>query len=94
MLLAVERNQNDGPWTRPDDYRRWNAVVGVSRGDLQNGFAVNALLYEGTWDATDQAPRRAVDSAGSIMPGSIAKPAARPRATVSRPIGSGRAVTR
>ena len=62
VLLAVERSHNDGPWTRPDDYRRWNAVVGVSRGDLQNGFAVNALLYNGTWDATDQAPLRAIDS--------------------------------
>jgi hypothetical protein len=62
LLVAIESAHNDGPWRRPDDYEKLNAVVGFSQGDLRNGFSVNAMAYRGRWDATDQAPARAVES--------------------------------
>lgn len=40
LLGAVEVNQNDGPWVRPDDYRKLNGVLRYSRGDNRNGFSL------------------------------------------------------
>ena len=62
LLLAAELNHNDGPWDRPDDYRRVNAVARYSQGDSLNGFSLTAMGYRATWNATDQVPERAVDS--------------------------------
>ena len=62
LLFALEANHNDGPWVRPDDYRKTNAVVRYSRGDVRNGLSLTAMSYRGDWDATDQVPVRAVDS--------------------------------
>jgi hypothetical protein len=52
---------NDGPWTRPDDYRKVNGVLRYSRGYANNGWSVTAMAYRGRWNATDQIPLRAVD---------------------------------
>ncbi len=59
---AFEVFDNDGPWDNPDDYRRYNGVLRYSRGDGLNGFNLTAMGYGGDWNATDQIPRRAVDS--------------------------------
>jgi hypothetical protein len=65
VLGAVEVMHNDGPWVRPDDFGKLNAVLRFSRGDALNGLAVTAMGYRGEWNATDQIPRRAVDD-GSL----------------------------
>jgi outer membrane receptor protein involved in Fe transport len=62
LLVALDANHNDGPWVRPDDYRKTNAVVRYSRGDVRNGLSLTAMSYRGDWDATDQVPARAVES--------------------------------
>lgn len=62
LLAGVEAYGYDGPWERPDDYRRYNAVVRYSRGDAGRGASLTALAYDGDWLATDQIPRRAVRS--------------------------------
>ncbi len=61
LLAGFEVQANDGPWERPDNFRKINGVVRFSRGDALNGFAVTGMGYRGTWDSTDQVPRRAVD---------------------------------
>ena len=61
VLAAVEIEHNDGPWTVPDNYRKVNGLVRYSQGDSVNGFSVTAMGYRGTWNSTDQVPRRAVD---------------------------------
>jgi len=61
LLAAIELNHNDGPWERPDDYRKVNAVLRYSRGDARNGLALTGMGYWGQWDSTDQVPRRAID---------------------------------
>jgi hypothetical protein len=61
LLGAVEYNQNDGPWERPDDFRKVNGLLRWSRGDAANGLTVTAMGYDGRWDSTDQIPERAVE---------------------------------
>lgn len=62
LLTALELNHNDGPWVRPDDYRKVNGVLRYSRGDNRNGFSITGLGYWADWDSTDQIPARAVSS--------------------------------
>jgi len=62
LLYALELMQNDGPWTRPDGYRKINAVLRYSRGYANNGWTVTGMHYRGHWNATDQIPLRAVAS--------------------------------
>ncbi|KQQ87822.1 TonB-dependent receptor [Massilia sp. Leaf139] len=65
LLYALELMDNDGPWTRPDDYRKRNGLLRYSRGYTNNGWSVTAMAYRGTWNATDQIPLRAVED-GSL----------------------------
>jgi hypothetical protein len=62
LLVGIELGQNDGPWVRPDDYRKTNAIVRYSRGTARNAFSVTAQSYRGEWNATDQVPQRAIES--------------------------------
>jgi len=62
LLGAIEVNRNDGPWVRPDDYRKVNSVLRFSRGDSRNGFSMTGQGYWADWNATDQVPRRAIAS--------------------------------
>ena len=61
LLAAFEANHNDGPWVRPDDYRRLNGVVRYSQGDKRNGFSVTGMGYRADWDSTDQVAERAIE---------------------------------
>jgi hypothetical protein len=60
LLGALELNHNDGPWVRPDDYRKVNGVLRFSRGDNRNGFSLTGMGYWANWDATGQVPSRAI----------------------------------
>ena len=62
LLYALELMKNDGPWTRPDGYRKVNAVLRYSRGYSNNGWTVTAMHYRGHWNSTDQIPLRAVQN--------------------------------
>jgi hypothetical protein len=62
LLAALELNHNDGPWDRPDDYRRVNGVLRYSMGTVQNGFSMTGMMYSAEWSSTDQVPQRAIDS--------------------------------
>lgn len=59
VLGAIELNHNDGPWDRPDDYRKLNGVLRYSRGDNRNGFSLTGMGYWADWNSTDQIPDRA-----------------------------------
>jgi len=62
LLGAIELAHNDGPWDRPDDYRKLNGVLRYSQGDVINGWAITAMAYHGQWNSTDQVPHRALSS--------------------------------
>ncbi|MEO5734195.1 MAG: TonB-dependent receptor, partial [Rubrivivax sp.] len=65
LLFAAEALHNDGPFDRPDDFRKFNGVLRYSRGDRANGWNITAMGYDGRWNATDQIPLRAVQD-GSL----------------------------
>jgi outer membrane receptor protein involved in Fe transport len=58
VLVAADITTNDGAWTQSEDLRKINllgrAIVG--------GWSITALAYDARWTATDQIPRRAVES--------------------------------
>ncbi|WP_419317272.1 TonB-dependent receptor [Caulobacter sp. ErkDOM-E] len=58
VLVAADVSSARGPWTTPEDLKKVNllgrAIVG--------GWSVTALAYDADWSATDQIPRRAVES--------------------------------
>jgi hypothetical protein len=62
LLGALELNRNDGPWARPDEYEKVNAVLRYSEGDNRNGFSITGMGYWADWNATDQVPERAIES--------------------------------
>jgi hypothetical protein len=61
LLAAFEMAHNDGPWDLPENYRKVNALVRFTSGDVANGFSLTGMAYTGEWDASDQIPLRAVD---------------------------------
>lgn len=61
LLYAADYNHDDGPWVRPDDANKGNAVLRYSHGDTENGFNFTTMAYKGAWNATDQIAQRAVD---------------------------------
>ena len=60
LLGAFEANHSDGPWVRPDDYRKLNGVLRYSQGDNRNGLSVTGMGYWADWESTDQVPERAI----------------------------------
>lgn len=62
LLYALELYKNDGPFNKPDDYKKINGILRYSEGNTANGFNVTAMAYQAKWNATDQIPQRAIDS--------------------------------
>ena len=62
LLVAFDVFQHDGPWTNPDDLRRFNGMAKWSRGSESEGLSVALVGMDSQWNATDQIPSRAVAS--------------------------------
>lgn len=60
LLGALELQHYDGPWTHPDDQRKFNTVLRYSEGDLEKGFSITAMGYGSLWNATTDQPVRAM----------------------------------
>lgn len=60
VLAAAEIEHYDGPWARPDDLQKLNALLRYTRGTSDNGFSLTAAAYGARWNSTDQIPQRAV----------------------------------
>ena len=61
LLTAVERTNNDGPWTVPEGLRKTNALLTLSSGSAAQGWSTSLSLYRAHWTATDQVPQRLID---------------------------------
>lgn len=61
MLGAIEASTYNGPWSTPDDVRKFNGVLRYSQGTATDGFSVTAMGYSNKWTSTDQIAARAVD---------------------------------
>src|SRR5690606_36611001 len=62
LLAGFEYDRTDGPWLLPEDLTKVNGVLRWSRSSEASGLALDLMAYDGEWTATDQLPRRAVDS--------------------------------
>lgn len=62
LLYGLEINRNDGPWSTPEDVKKYNALLRYSEGDNHDGFHITAMAYHNRWTATDQIPLRAVNT--------------------------------
>ena len=65
LLYGGEAYYNDGPWTHPDAYKKFNGLLTYSRGDATNGLSLTAMGYYGKWNSSDQIPVTAVPLVGS-----------------------------
>ena len=62
LLYALEWSHNDGPWQVPENFRKMNGVLRYSQGNRYDGWSVTGMAYHAGWAATDQVPKRAIDS--------------------------------
>jgi len=78
LLYAVETSKQDGPWTVPEDFKKFNSVLRYSFGQGADKFSVNFLGYQARWISTDHVPAAAIndgtiDRYGSLDPTSGGK---------------------
>ncbi len=65
LVYGLELWHSDGPWTRPDDYRKVNGILRYTRGEETTGrFSLTGMGYSGRWNATDQIAARAINGGG------------------------------
>ena len=62
LLYALELTGNNGPWDTPEHFGKQNMVLRHNFGSPDSSHSLTAMAYQGRWSATDQIPRRAVDS--------------------------------
>ena len=66
LLTAIERLNNNGPWTVPEGMRKSNAQLILSGGSPREGWSTSLSAYSAHWNSTDQIPQRLID-AGSYQ---------------------------
>jgi hypothetical protein len=64
LLFGGEVYHDDGPWTHPDDYYKFNGLLTYSQGGDGNGFSITARGYHGRWNSSDQIAENAVPLVG------------------------------
>ncbi len=64
LLYGGEVYHDDGPWTHPDDYYKFNGLLTYSQGGDANGFSITARGYHGKWNSSDQIADNAVPLVG------------------------------
>ena len=62
LLYAIEYVHDNSTMARPDNYRKYNALLRYSRVRGADSYGVNAVAYGGSWLSSDQIPQRLVDS--------------------------------
>jgi hypothetical protein len=64
LLYGGEVYHDDGPWTHPDNYNKFNGLLRYSQGGDVDGFSITARGYHGRWNSSDQIPVNAVPLVG------------------------------
>jgi hypothetical protein len=64
LLFGGEANYDNGPWTHPDGFAKFNGLLTYSQGDDANGFSITARGYHGKWNSSDQMPDNAIPLVG------------------------------
>jgi hypothetical protein len=58
LISAIERMNNNGPWSTPEGLRKTNALLAFAQGTASNGWSSFFSAYQAHWNATDQVPAR------------------------------------
>ena len=61
FITALERMNNNGPWTNPEGMRKTNALLSLAQGSKSNGWSSMLSLYQAHWNSTDQVPSRLLE---------------------------------
>ena len=61
LVTGIEVSHENGPWTQPDNFIKYNGFVRYSKGTPDLGYSVTGMIYHGHWKATDQVSASAVD---------------------------------
>ena len=61
FISALERMNNNGPWTNPEALRKTNALLSLAQGSKSNGWSTSLSAYQAHWNSTDQVPARLLD---------------------------------
>src|ERR1700691_991167 len=64
LLYAGDFNTYNGPWTSPDDVRKFSGLLRYRQGTATDGFSVTAAAYTNNWNAADQIPLRSITTGG------------------------------
>ena len=64
LLYGGEAYHDDGPWTHPDNYYKFNGLLTYSQGGDADGFSFTVRGYHGTWHSSDQIAANAVPLVG------------------------------
>lgn len=64
LLYGGEVYHDDGPWTHPDNYYKFNGIVTYSQGGDAKGFSLTARSYAGSWNSSDQIAENAAPIVG------------------------------
>jgi outer membrane receptor protein involved in Fe transport len=62
LLTALERLDNNGPWTVPEAIRKTNAQFILSSGNSKEGWSTSLSAYSAHWNSTDQIPLRLIEA--------------------------------
>jgi TonB-dependent Receptor Plug Domain len=65
LFYAGQFNAYDGPWTNPDDVRKFSGLLRYSQGTATDGITVTGMAFTNTWNAPNQVALRAM-STGQI----------------------------
>ncbi|MGC2122889.1 MAG: TonB-dependent receptor [Xanthobacteraceae bacterium] len=60
LFYAGEFDTYNGPWTTPNDVRKFSGLLRYSQGTATDGFSATAMAYSNVWNSTDQAALRAL----------------------------------
>jgi hypothetical protein len=64
LLYGGEAYHDDGPWTHPDNYYKFNGLLNYSQGGDTDGLSITARAYHGKWNSSDQLAENAVPLVG------------------------------
>jgi hypothetical protein len=62
LLTAVERLNNNGPWSVPEGIRQAHGQFILSGGSPREGWSTSLSAYSAHWRSTDQIPQRLLDA--------------------------------
>lgn len=62
LLGALELGHLDGPWVPKQNFRKINAALRYSQGNLVEGFALTGMYYQSSGGLITDQPQRAIDA--------------------------------